>query len=351
MTQDNENIQNDLPETDELLRELNELLREAGDTPQSEPEDSGTPQQEPKAPVRRAAPVRRPAPLRKPASAPKKAAKEKTPRQKRISKIIYYGLICLFAAVFLGSGIYLLSYFLQSKQQGSDYDDLAARVESIRKEQAEQGGNSTGGNTSDSDPSGYDGPYADILPEYRDAYALNNDLVGWIKIEGTNIDYPVMQTPGNKDYYLKHNFNKERSNWGCVYVRESCDVFTPSDNVTIYGHYMQDGSMFHDLHGYYYSSFYKEHPYIQFDTIYERHTYQIIAVFKTSANIGEGFAYHLFDYAQDKAEFDEYIDTVKSLRFYWTGVEAEYGDMLITLSTCEYTLDNGRLVVVAKRIS
>lgn len=196
-----------------------------------------------------------------------------------------------------------------------------------------------------------DGPYADILPEYRDAYALNNDLVGWIKIEGTNIDYPVMQTPGNKDYYLKHNFNKERSNWGCVYVRESCDVFTPSDNVTIYGHYMQDGSMFHDLHGYYYSSFYKEHPYIQFDTIYERHTYQIIAVFKTSANIGEGFAYHLFDYAQDKAEFDEYIDTVKSLRFYWTGVEAEYGDMLITLSTCEYTLDNGRLVVVAKRIS
>ena len=80
-------------------------------------------------------------------------------------------------------------------------------------------------------------------------------------------------------------------------------------------------------------------------------TYQIIAVFKTSANIGEGFAYHLFDYAQDKAEFDEYIDTVKSLRFYWTGVEAEYGDMLITLSTCEYTLDNGRLVVVAKRIS
>ena len=216
-------------------------------------------------------------------------------------------------------------------------------TESIRQEQTE----STESTVDLSD----DGPYADILPEYRGAYALNNDLVGWIKIEGTAIDYPVMQTPDNKDYYLKHNFNKERSNWGCIYVRESCDVFTPSDNVTIYGHYMQDGSMFHDLHGYYYSAFYKEHPYIQFDTIYERHTYQIIAVFKTSANIGEGFSYHLFDYAADKAEFDEYINTVQSLRLYWTGVKAEYGDMLITLSTCEYTLDNGRLVVVAKRIS
>ena len=345
MTQDNENIQNDLPETDELLRELNDLLRESNDTPQPEPEDSGTPQPEPKVPVRRTAPVR------KPASAPKKAVKERTPRQKRINKIVYYGLIGLFAAVFLISGGYLLKYLFESKTESSRNDDLAARVESIRKEQAEHGGNPTGGNTAGSDAATDEGPYSAILPEYRDIYAMNNDLVGWIKIEGTAIDYPVMQTPDNKDYYLKHNFNKERSNWGCIYVRESCDVFTPSDNVTIYGHYMQDGSMFHDLHGYYYSAFYKEHPYIQFDTIYERHTYQIIAVFKTSANIGEGFSYHLFDYAADKAEFDEYINTVQSLRLYWTGVKAEYGDMLITLSTCEYTLDNGRLVVVAKRIS
>ena len=86
-------------------------------------------------------------------------------------------------------------------------------------------------------------------------------------------------------------------------------------------------------------------------TIYERHTYEIIAVFKTSANLGEGFAYHVFDDAYDEADFNEYVDTVHSLQFFNTGVTAEYGDKLITLSTCEYTLNNGRLAVVAKRIS
>lgn len=301
-----------LPETDELLRELNDLLREDASE----------------------------APILPPVQ-----------KKKNIKKILYYSLIGLFATVFVVCGIYLIRYFVQSKQQATQYDDLAARVESIRQQQAQNTGSSSSTDPNDPNSNEYTGPYADILPEYRDAYAQNNDLVGWIRIEGTKIDYPVMQTPEKKDYYLKRNFKKEYSNWGSIYVRESCDVFTPSDNVTIYGHYMQDGAMFHDLHGYYNYSFYKEHQYIQFDTIYERHTYQVLAVFKTSGNAGEGFAYHLFDYASDKAEFDEYISSIRALQMYWTGVEAEYGDMLITLSTCEYTLGNGRLVVVAKRIS
>ena len=330
-------FENDLPETDELLRELNTLLQEEDATPQSEDAPS----------MEEAYPEEYfdddPYPEEKPA------------RKKRIGKIVYYSLNGLFSTVFIVSGIYLISYFVQSKEQTAQYDDLASRVESIRKEQLENTGNSSVQDATDPDSTEYTGPYADILPEYRDVYAQNNDLVGWIKIDGTAIDYPVMQTPNNKDYYLDHDFNHQASTWkyirSCIYVRESCDVFTPSDNVTIYGHYMQDGTMFHDLHGYYSSSFYKEHQYIQFDTIYERHTYQIIGIFKTSANVGEGFAYHLFDYATSEAEFNTFIDTVQSLQLYWTGVDAEYGDMLITLSTCEYSQDNGRLVVVAKRIS
>ena len=138
---------------------------------------------------------------------------------------------------------------------------------------------------------------------------------------------------------------------GAIYVREKCDPFTPSDNVVIYGHYKQDGSMFHDLHGYYKKSFWDEHKLIEFDTIYEHHTYEIIAVFKTDVSSSSFYPYHNFNNAGSIAEFNQYVTDVKNMSFYDTGVTAEYGDKLITLSTCEYTLNNGRLVVVAKQIS
>lgn len=109
--------------------------------------------------------------------------------------------------------------------------------------------------------------------------------------------------------------------------------------------------MFHDLHGYYRESFWKEHQFIEFDTIYEHHTYQIIAAFKTNVSSKDFFPYHRFNDAANEEEFNEFISTVKSLSFYDTGITAEYGDKLITLSTCEYTLSNGRLVVVAKQVS
>ena len=109
--------------------------------------------------------------------------------------------------------------------------------------------------------------------------------------------------------------------------------------------------MFHDLHGYYRESFWKEHQFIEFDTIYDHHTYQIFAVFKTNVSSSDFFPYHRFNNAESAEEFDEFVSKVKSLSFYDTGVSAEYGDKLITLSTCEYTLSNGRLVVVAKQVS
>ena len=327
----NENEQN-LPKTEDLVRELSALLGENPDAPRSAPAFDIEESQWEQLPWEEAAP---PPP------------KKKT----NIKKILYYCALGLFISIFLISGIYLISYIVQSTEETDFNDDLAARVEAIRQQQAQNNNDSANKDPNNPNNPDYTGPYADILPEYRDVYAENKDTVGWIRIEGTKINYPVMHTPDRKDFYLKRNFKKETSNWGAIYVRESCDVFTPSDNVTIYGHYMQDGSMFHDLHGYYNWTFYQNHKYIQFDTLYERHTYQIVAVFKTIANMGEGFAYHMFDYASDKEEFDQYIRNIKALQMYNTGVEVEYGDMLITLSTCEYTLDNGRLVVVAKRIS
>jgi sortase B len=177
-------------------------------------------------------------------------------------------------------------------------------------------------------------------------------MVGWIKVEGTKINYPVMQTSiDNKDYYIDHDFNHRARGCGAIYVRETCDVFDPSDNVTMYGHHMKDMSMFAGLDYYRDKSFWETHQTFTFDTLYEHHTYQVIATFKTSANVGQGFSYHRFENAANEAEFNEFIKTVKELAMYDTGISAEYGDKLVCLSTCEYTLNNGRLVVVAKRIS
>lgn len=273
-------------------------------------------------------------------------------KKQRIGKIIYIALICLFATVFVCCAVYIVNYMSDSGEQSGQYSDIAQIVEDMRNKTQD----STVG-TDDMDEEQLERYnklamlYPDILPEYREAYFLNNDLVGWITIPGTDINYPVVQTgEDNPNYYLKRDFYKESSSWGCIYAREACDVFTPSDNVVLYGHHMNDGSMFAQLDNFKKKEFWEEHQTFSFDTIYEHHTYQIIAVFKTSANLNQGFSYHTFNTAKSEEEFNEFVETVHDLQFYDTGVTAEYGDMLLTLSTCEYTLSNGRFVVVAKRI-
>ena len=160
-----------------------------------------------------------------------------------------------------------------------------------------------------------------------------------------------MQTPNEANYYLNRSFDKTESARGSIYAREVCDINKPSDNITLYGHNMADGGMFACLHNYINKNAWDNNSLIFFDTLYEYHTYKIFAVFKTSANIGEGFSYHQFVDAANEEEFNEFVSTCKELAFYDTGITPVYGDKLICLSTCEYTLDNGRLVVAAVRIT
>ena len=190
-----------------------------------------------------------------------------------------------------------------------------------------------------------------LLPEYSTLYLKNTDFVGWLEVPGTVISYPVMQSPDNPNFYLRHNFAKDWDSHGCLYARETCDIFSPSDNITIYGHNKRDGTMFSDLEKYMDKQFYEEHKYIYFDTIFQRHTYEIIAVFPTSASVGVGFRYHAFENAVSEEEFDEFVETCKDLSYYDISSTAEFGDKLITLSTCEYSQVNGRLVIVAKQIN
>ena len=271
------------------------------------------------------------------------------------AKIMYIVLFVFFAAVFVVSALVVVDYVIESKRQADVFNELAGLVSdalSTEPDATEKNNSNLPSFPSDFVVGPDETQPLEILPEYQALYEQNPDLVGWINIPDTNVNYPVMQTPGNKDYYLKRDFYHNWSEWGCIYAREACDINKPSDNVVLYGHHMADGSMFAQLETRYKrQSFWEEHQYLTFDTLYEHHTYQIIACFRTSANVGQGFPYHMFNEADNEEEFNEFIAEVKRLALYDTGLTAEYGDKLLTLSTCEYTLDNGRFVVVAKRIS
>lgn len=256
-------------------------------------------------------------------------------------------LIVLCVAVFLVSAFFLGRYLLESLQTRNQFDALA-QIKDQATEPTGQEDPIPAESVDTPDPD--DGDAVQILPEYAQLYAMNNDLVGWITIENTVIDYPVMQRREEKDYYLYRDFYGAENIHGCIYVREQCDVFAPSDNVVIYGHRMKDGTMFRQLLEYEDQRFYEEHATITFNTLYERHTYQIIAVFKTTMDY-KGFAFHHFNDALDEEQFDEYVAKCKELALYDTGVDAVYGDKLITLATCEYSEFAGRMVIVAKRIS
>lgn len=189
-----------------------------------------------------------------------------------------------------------------------------------------------------------------ILGKYEDLYAENNELAGWIAIDDMKIDYPVMQCEDD-EYYLHHDFYGKDSKYGCLYVKNQADLDVGT-NFIIYGHNMKDGSMFGDLDMYLKESFFKEHPVISFDTLYEERTYEIIAVFQSQVyNADEDvFKYYQFYQADTREEFEGFYRNIKELSLYDTGVEAQFGDTFLTLSTCAYHVKDGRLVVVAKRI-
>jgi len=296
---------------------------------------------------------------------PEEPQEEPEPPRKR-TKLTYYGLILIFASVFLLCAVYLGKYFTSTLRAQDQYDQLASLHQQA-----------TGGYdpTDPTLPSGEIVPTAPgetrpqvMLPEMKAIYELNSDLVGWIQIPQLKIDYPVTQTPNSRDFYLYRDFYKRDNETGCLYVRENCDVFRPSDNVVIYGHAMKTGSMFGRLYKYQTKSYWEENQYFTFDTLYERHTYQIFAVFLTSGIQQDkngkpyGYPYHRKNDFKDAADFDQFIADIKGAAFtgenayvgralYDTGITPQYGDKLLCLSTCEYTIDDGRLVVMAVRVS
>lgn len=293
-----------------------------------------------------------------------------------MKKGLFVALILVLIAAFAASGLYLAAYFTDSaKQQNAD----AKRAELVNSTRNEYSATEEATGEATISPYGVPGSYghedeyytpdvidepenvptkpelqsgSDFLPWYQELHDQNSDMVGWLQIENSKINYPVMQTSmDNANFYLYKDFDKNDSVRGSIYAAEICDVFEPSDNITLFGHNMKDGSMFAYLGNYYEKSAWENNPLIFFDTLTESHVYKIFAVFKTSGTDNVGFAYHQMADAKDEAEFNQFVATCKELAFYDTGITPVYGDKLLCLSTCEYTIDNGRFVVAAVRIT
>lgn len=243
------------------------------------------------------------------------------------------GSLCVATAcvVLLGS------YYFQGRRAESSIDDLRkerrAAVEKLDQEEA--------GITDI--PDGEDG---EIYSQYARLHEQNPDLIGWLTIDGTKVDYPVMVTPDDPEYYSRRGFDKKESMNGLLFMDGDSSLYDYGGNVIIYGHNMKNGSMFADLLKYRDENFWAEHSTIKLDTLNESRLYEVAAVLESN-DMSE------LPYRFIRSEDQEAEDTIWKMQensLYETGVPMKYGNDFLTLSTCDYDTVNGRFVVMARRI-
>ncbi len=191
-----------------------------------------------------------------------------------------------------------------------------------------------------------------VLPEYEEFLSQNPDLVGWLTIQGTKVDYPVVQKTEDNDYYLNHSFDGSEDSAGTIYVDYRSDIVNPTTNTMVYGHNMKNGTMFGSLKNYLQEDFFKEYRYIQFNTIYEHRLYQVVSVGLSEVAYQDenSYRYYNFIQANNMEEWQEFVDNVNSLAIYQSDVTLEPSEEILTLSTCNSYTEDGRLFIVAKRI-
>ena len=192
----------------------------------------------------------------------------------------------------------------------------------------------------------------DILDEYVTLYNKNKSLIGWLKIDDTIIDYPVMQSK-NEEYYLDHDFEQNYDKNGTLFISADAKIWPRSQNIIVFGHNMKSGKMFGSLSKYKDKSYCDEHPIIKFDTLYDKGEYQVMYAFLSPVyeETEVTFKYYQFLDAYSEQEFDSHMADMQEMSLYDTGITASYGDKLLTLSTCDHDSEEAdRFVVVAKTI-
>lgn len=262
-------------------------------------------------------------------------------------------LFILFFLVFTVSAVLTAYQLYRDRKDAEFYDELSHMVTepSVTETIAQPEGttdpaasdpDATEGTTEPAEPA--------ILAKYQNVYSMNNDLYGWLSIDGTSFNYPVVHTPEDEEYYLRRGFNGKASRGGVPFMDADCE--TGCGNYLIYGHNMNNGTMFAQLLAYDREEFWKEHPVISFDTLYEEGDYEVISAFYSrvfyqyETNVFRFYNYHDLT---DPEVYQEYVDQVKAASIYDTGIDASYGEDLITLITCSYGRRHERFVVVAKK--
>lgn len=255
-------------------------------------------------------------------------------------------VICLLVAV--GSGGYLVYYYYTSNKHENDFENLREKI--VEEEENEE--------DQDKEPEPkmvmVDGIM--VQKKFEQLYRDNRDFVGWVTIADTHVDYPVMYTPNdteNGEYYIHRDYDRQYSAAGLPFIDGNCKIKSPTDNVILYGHNMNAGTMFHDILQYADTEFYNAHKTFTFDTIYEDGTYEVVAAFygQILPDSSTAFKYYEFVNAGNEEEFLDFVNNVKAMSVINTGVEVQYGDKLVTLSTCAYHVKDGRFAVIGKKLS
>ena len=247
---------------------------------------------------------------------------------------LYTVAMVVFAAIFLVSGGLLAKRFLDDKKTENEFSDLQSMIDTAATPA----------------PAGEDA--ASNGAKFAALKDQNSDFIGWISIEGTSLDFPVMYAPDNKDYYLKHDFKHQYSDYGVPYLDEKTTIGAnaQSNNLIVYGHNMKTGTIFGCLTEYKKAAYYQEHPIIEFDTLYGDAQYEVFAAFAIEVVQDTSFVYNQY-VDTDEDAYNAYVDEVIRRSDVNSGIRPDYGEQLLTLSTCEYSSANGRYVVVARRVS
>lgn len=263
-----------------------------------------------------------------------------------VGEIIRKLVVIISFIVLVGCVSWLLSIFIQGQSNAKVYDELSDKMK-----QSE---------TTKDDWSSIYEKYPNVQfpsgmqTKFADLYATNPDIVGWLKIDGLGIDYPVVQTTDDA-YYLKHNFMRNKSDYGTVFLSSGNNAKDLDLNNVVYGHTMRrDNQMFTPLKEYKTLEGFKKNPIIEYNTLYANYKFKVYAVFITNGDSTGDVNNYLFDYTfanlANTSAFAGFINQVNMRKLYTTGVSVMPDDKLLTLSTCTYEFDNARLVVIARLI-
>ena len=252
-------------------------------------------------------------------------------------------LLCFFVAMFVVCVVVIATKLVGAKQEKDNYDKLA--------EIAGMEDNTPAGPTqAELDEAAAAAAEQERLDRLIELHEMNEDFSGWLSIPDTNINYPVMCTPDDVEYYLHRDFYKEKAVGGVPFLGGGCTPF--SSSIIMHGHHMKNGTMFADLMKYMKKDFWQQHPVVYYSTLEKDGAYEVMAAFNYDASVSTApDAFNLYRYGGDldQEAFNTLMGYVGSHKIYDTGITAEYGDRLLILSTCAYHTENGRFIVVARQ--